>query len=59
VYLACLCGGAIGIERQQRIKAAGTRTHMVVALAAALMMITISLAATNNEITPASCVGTL
>lgn len=39
LLLACICGGAIGIERQQRIKVAGTRTHMVVALAAALMMI--------------------
>ena len=39
LILACMCGGAIGIERQQRIKVAGTRTHMVVALAAALMMI--------------------
>lgn len=39
LILACICGGAIGIERQQRIKVAGTRTHMVVALAAALMMI--------------------
>lgn len=39
LILACVCGGAIGIERQQRIKVAGTRTHMVVALAAALMMI--------------------
>lgn len=39
LILAGICGGAIGIERQQRIKVAGTRTHMVVALAAALMMI--------------------
>ena len=39
LVLACICGGAIGIERQQRIKVAGTRTHMVVALAAALMML--------------------
>ncbi|MCM1064628.1 MAG: MgtC/SapB family protein [Eubacterium sp.] len=39
LVLACICGGAIGIERQRRIKVAGTRTHMVVALAAALMMI--------------------
>ncbi|MCM1541093.1 MAG: MgtC/SapB family protein [Blautia sp.] len=39
LILACICGGAIGIERQRRIKVAGTRTHMVVALAAALMMI--------------------
>ena len=39
LILACICGGVIGIERQQRTKVAGTRTHMVIALATALMMI--------------------
>lgn len=39
IVLACVCGGVIGIERQQRTKVAGTRTHMMIALAAALMMI--------------------
>lgn len=39
LVLASLCGGIIGIERQQRIKVAGTRTHIMVSLAAALMMI--------------------
>ncbi len=39
IILACICGGVIGIERQQRVKAAGTRTHMMFALATALMMI--------------------
>lgn len=39
ILLAMLCGGIIGIERQQRIKVAGTRTHMMIAMAAALMMI--------------------
>lgn len=39
IILACICGGVIGIERQQRTKVAGTRTHMVIALATALMMI--------------------
>ena len=39
IILACICGGVIGIERQQRVKAAGTRTHMMLALATALMMI--------------------
>ena len=39
IILACVCGGVIGIERQQRVKAAGTRTHMMLALATALMMI--------------------
>lgn len=39
ILLACICGGVIGIERQQRTKVAGTRTHMMIALASALMMI--------------------
>ncbi|MBD5550569.1 MAG: Mg2+ transporter-C, MgtC family protein [Lachnospiraceae bacterium] len=39
IILAMLCGCIIGIERQQRIKVAGTRTHMMIAMAAALMMI--------------------
>ena len=39
IVLAMLCGGIIGIERQQRIKVAGTRTHMMISMAAALMMI--------------------
>lgn len=39
IALAMLCGGIIGIERQQRIKVAGTRTHMMISMAAALMMI--------------------
>lgn len=39
LVLACLCGGMIGIERQQRTKVAGTRTHMMIALATALMMV--------------------
>ena len=39
VALAMVCGGVIGIERQQRIKVAGTRTHMMISMAAALMMI--------------------
>ncbi len=39
LILASLCGGIIGIERQQRIKVAGTRTHIMISLAAALMTI--------------------
>ena len=39
ILLSCVCGGIIGIERQQRTKVAGTRTHMMIALASALMMI--------------------
>lgn len=37
--LACVCGGIVGIERQQRNKVAGTKTHVLIALAASLMMI--------------------
>lgn len=39
IVAACVCGAVIGVERQQRIKVAGTRTHMMIALASALMMI--------------------
>lgn len=39
IILACICGGAIGIERQQQIKVAGTKAHIVIALSSALMMI--------------------
>lgn len=39
LLLACLCGGAIGIERTLRQKDAGFRTHMIVAMGAALMTI--------------------
>ncbi|MGN1164158.1 MAG: MgtC/SapB family protein [Candidatus Ornithospirochaeta sp.] len=37
--LAAVCGMCIGWERERRLKSAGLRTHMVVALAASLMMI--------------------
>lgn len=39
MLLACLCGAAIGFERKNRLKEAGIRTHLIVSLAAALMMI--------------------
>lgn len=39
IVLACVCGGIIGLERQQRTKVAGTRTHMMIALVTALMML--------------------
>ena len=38
ILIACLCGGAIGIERTLRQKDAGFRTHVIVALGAALIM---------------------
>ncbi|ANK63554.1 methyltransferase [Loigolactobacillus backii] len=39
LILAALCGFAIGYERKNRLKEAGIRTHMIVALGAALIMI--------------------
>lgn len=39
IAVACLCGGAIGLERTLRQKDAGVRTHIIVAIGAALMMI--------------------
>ncbi len=39
LLVACLCGIAIGIERNTRAKEAGIRTHCIVACASALMMI--------------------
>ena len=39
LVVACLCGIVIGLERKNRAKEAGIRTHCLVACAAALMMI--------------------
>jgi putative Mg2+ transporter-C (MgtC) family protein len=39
LLMAALLGGAIGYEREQRGKAAGMRTHMLVALGSALFVI--------------------
>lgn len=39
IGLACVCGALIGYERNNRMKTAGLRTHMIVSLAAALMMV--------------------
>lgn len=39
MLIACLCGIAVGIERNTRAKEAGIRTHCIVACASALMMI--------------------
>ena len=39
ILLACACGAVIGYERKNRGKGAGIRTHTIVALASALMMI--------------------
>lgn len=39
LLLACICGGLIGYERSRRRKEAGIRTHIIVALGAAMMML--------------------
>ncbi len=39
IIVACLCGGAIGLERTMRQKDAGFRTHCIVALGAALAVV--------------------
>ncbi len=39
LLIACICGGMIGYERTNRGKGAGIRTHIIVALASALMML--------------------
>ena len=39
LLVASACGLMIGIERQSRMKGAGMKTHMMVALGSALMML--------------------
>jgi len=39
IFVASLLGGAIGLEREYRDKAAGFRTHFLVALGSALFMV--------------------
>lgn len=39
IIIAGICGAVIGYERKSRLKEAGIRTHFIVALASALMMI--------------------
>ena len=39
LFLACICGAIIGLERSKRFKEAGIRTHIIVCCAAALIMI--------------------
>ena len=39
ILVAALCGACIGYERNNRLKEAGIRTHLIVALAAALIMV--------------------
>ncbi len=39
IILAGICGGAIGYERESRSKTAGIRTHIIVAVSSALMIV--------------------
>lgn len=39
ILIAAICGGAVGHERSRRSKMAGIRTHLIVCMAASLMMI--------------------
>lgn len=39
IFVACVCGAAIGYERTKRLKEAGIRTHLIVCCASALLMI--------------------
>jgi putative Mg2+ transporter-C (MgtC) family protein len=39
LFLAAVCGGVLGFEREHRGKAAGIRTHMLVALGSALFVL--------------------
>ena len=39
IFVACICGAVIGVERSKRFKEAGVRTHVIVCCAAALIMV--------------------
>lgn len=39
IVVACICGAFIGMERSQRLKEAGVRTHLLVCCTAALIII--------------------
>lgn len=39
IIIAAVCGAIIGYERKNRLKEAGIRTHLIVALGSALMMV--------------------
>lgn len=51
MFVAGICGFIIGFERKNRAKGAGIRTHFMVAMAAALMMI-VSMYSFNDPIFP-------
>lgn len=39
IFISGICGGLIGYERDNRLKEAGIRTHLIVSLASALIMV--------------------
>ena len=39
IVLSAVCGAVIGLERERRYKNAGLRTHVIVAISAAILMI--------------------
>jgi putative Mg2+ transporter-C (MgtC) family protein len=39
IVAALICGGLIGYERERRVRSAGLKTHMIVSMGAAVMMI--------------------
>ena len=39
MLIACICGASIGVERSKHFKDAGVRTHVIVCIGAALVMI--------------------
>ncbi|CAN7439780.1 MgtC/SapB family protein [Pseudomonas solani] len=49
VLLAALLGGLLGFEREQHGKAAGIRTHMLVALGAALFVLVPQMAGAEHD----------
>ena len=51
MFVAGICGFIIGFERKNRAKGAGIRTHFMVAMAAALMMV-VSMYCFNDPVFP-------
>ena len=52
IFVAAVLGGAIGLEREYREKAAGFRTHFLVALGSALLMIVSADGGENAIVSP-------
>lgn len=55
MVIAGICGGIIGLERTNRAKEAGVRTHFVVAYASALMMIVSKYGFADLTVSEAMC----